>query len=30
MNVVQYQEEIVGVSARATGEWKLKVSLNEL
>jgi dynein heavy chain len=30
MNVVQYQEDIVGVSARATGEWKLRTSLTEL
>jgi hypothetical protein len=30
MNVVQYQEEIVGISARASGEFKLRSQLNEL
>lgn len=30
MNVVQFQEEIVGISVRATGEFKLRTQLNDL
>lgn len=30
MNVVQFQEDIVGISVRATGEFKLRTQLNDL
>jgi dynein heavy chain len=30
MNVVQYQEDIVGISVRASGEFKLRTQLNDL